>query len=661
MTSCERSGRRWTGEGSVMKQTDDERESGTTLRQRADGLTAGEELRSDRGLLRCLIDSASDLIYIKDRDSVYLGCNKASEAFMGMPESEQIGKTDFDFFDREIAEAIRKIDRQVLEEGKPHRIEEWVTDQNGAMVLMETLKAPYYCPDGEVLGLVGISRDITESKRAEEERLAGLRFFESMDRVNRAIQRTNDLEQMMSDVLDSVLSIFGCDRAYLMYPCDPEAESWVIPMERTTPDYRGAKAFGVDLSKDARVARKLRLLLSSDGPVNMGPGTPYMFSGTTAEHFNIRSMMAMAVYPKVGKPWEFGIHQCSYGRVWNPEEERLFQEIGRRLADALSSLVSHRDLLESEAKYRRIVDTANEGIWMLGEDLLTTFVNGRMAEMIGYRAEEMIGRSLTYFICEEDAPDHHERMEKRRHGVSEHYELRFRHRNGETVWTQASAVPILDAAENFKGTFGMVTDITERKQMEQALRVREREYRTLVENIPDLIVRYDPQLRRTYVNPAWEEASGLAAGEVINVPVADIPRVPKPAVAEYVDKLRLALETGTLQAMEFTWVNARGVTLYLDYIIVPEYDQHGKVVSVLAVGHDITERKRAEEALNLLNEELEQRVQERTVELEAKNTELERMNRLFVGRELRMMELKERIRKLESKSGGGEGDQGALQ
>jgi two-component system, cell cycle sensor histidine kinase and response regulator CckA len=146
-------------------------------------------------------------------------------------------------------------------------------------------------------------------------------------------------------------------------------------------------------------------------------------------------------------------------------------------------------------------------------------------------------------------------------------------------------------------TYGVNQDITDRKQMEQALTVREQEYRTLVENIPDLIVRYDTDLRRIYVNPAWEKASGLSARDVINVHIADVPKDPNPINVEYAEKLRQVLETGTPQAIEFTWVNARGVRLFLDYVIVPEYDQHGKIVRALAVGHDLTERRQAEEAL----------------------------------------------------------------
>ena len=98
-------------------------------------------------------------------------------------------------------------------------------------------------------------------------------------------------------------------------------------------------------------------------------------------------------------------------------------------------------------------------------------------------------------------------------------------------------------------------EVAEHKQVEQ-------KYRTLIESVPDLIVRYDSDLRRIYVNPAWEKASGLAAAEVIGVAYIDIPKVPSPVVDEYEKKLRQVLETGVSQAAEFTWVNAYGVRLF---------------------------------------------------------------------------------------------------
>ena len=91
---------------------------------------------------------------------------------------------------------------------------------------------------------VGFVLDLTERKRAEDERRAHVWFLESMDRINRAMQGTNDLEQMMSDVLEAVLEIFACDRAWLVYPCDPDAPSWRPVMERTRPEFPGAAARG---------------------------------------------------------------------------------------------------------------------------------------------------------------------------------------------------------------------------------------------------------------------------------------------------------------------------------------------------------------------------------------------------------------------------------
>ena len=127
-----------------------------------------EQAGRERALLRCILDSANDLIYIKDRDSVYQGCNRASEQFLGLSESDQIGKTDYDFFDPEAAAIIRAADQQIMETGKPLRSEEWVAYADGHKILMETVKVPYRGPDGELLGLVGITRDITKYIRAEK-------------------------------------------------------------------------------------------------------------------------------------------------------------------------------------------------------------------------------------------------------------------------------------------------------------------------------------------------------------------------------------------------------------------------------------------------------------------------------------------------------------
>ncbi|MHB9037562.1 MAG: AAA family ATPase [Armatimonadota bacterium] len=152
--------------------------------------------------------------------------------------------------------------------------------------------------------------------------------------------------------------------------------------------------------------------------------------------------------------------------AFTPNRLQLLETIFSQAAVSLENARVYEELRESELNYRRIVDTANEGIWAVGPDFLTTFVNARMAEMLGYSGDEMIGRPVTDFMFDEDAPDHHRRMENRRQGISENYERRFLRRDGQTVWTLASATPVFDAENNFNGSFAMFTDITERKQTE---------------------------------------------------------------------------------------------------------------------------------------------------------------------------------------------------
>src|SRR6266478_6394927 len=163
-------------------------------------------------------------------------------------------------------------------------------------------------------------------------------FLESMDRVNRAIQGTNDLEQMMSDVLDATLAIFECDRVWLLYPCDPEAPSHCVKMEQTRPEFPGPYRLGEELPADPTTATLFRLVRASRDPVPFGPDTNPPLPVEMATRLGIKSRLLMAVHPKGDQPYMFGLSQCARSRVWTPLEGVLFQNIGQRLADALTSL-----------------------------------------------------------------------------------------------------------------------------------------------------------------------------------------------------------------------------------------------------------------------------------------------------------------------------------
>jgi len=132
-------------------------------------ISSESQLARDRAMLRSLVDSIPDLIYFKDQDSNYLGCNLAYSELVGFTEDELIGKTDFDLFDEEKAEAVRNQDQTIMQEGGVYRNEEWLTYPNNRMRLMDCIKSPFHGPGDELLGLIGIGRDITSRKQAEEQ------------------------------------------------------------------------------------------------------------------------------------------------------------------------------------------------------------------------------------------------------------------------------------------------------------------------------------------------------------------------------------------------------------------------------------------------------------------------------------------------------------
>jgi len=126
------------------------------------------EFQQKQALLVSLINSIPDLIFYKDVSSVYLGCNKAFEAFSGKNEEDLIGHTDLEIFDKETAELFRTMDLKMMQQGEYLRNEEWVKYPDGNCVLLDTLKTLYYDPQGRILGLIGVSRDITEKSKKEE-------------------------------------------------------------------------------------------------------------------------------------------------------------------------------------------------------------------------------------------------------------------------------------------------------------------------------------------------------------------------------------------------------------------------------------------------------------------------------------------------------------
>ena len=191
-------------------------------------------------------------------------------------------------------------------------------------------------------------------------------------------------------------------------------------------------------------------------------------------------------------------------------------------------------------------------------------------------------------------------------------------------------------------------DITDRKQAEDALREREARLQTIFENAEEIIHMIDWDGPFLYISPSWERFTGFPVSETIGKSFANyVHPEDAPACLELVRNVR---ETGQPhKIMEFRVKHASGKWIWFMNSGVAIKDAQGTPLYFMGVAMDITERKHAEENIRKLNEELEKKVAERTAELKKA---IEKLNRVFVGRELRMAELKKRIAELEQTGRG---------
>ncbi|GET34603.1 hypothetical protein PbJCM13498_34660 [Prolixibacter bellariivorans] len=173
---------------------------------------ADNEWRNSEAQLHALLQAIPDLVWLKDAGGVYLACNPMFERLYGAKEVDMIGKTDYDFVDRELADFFREHDRKAMEAGKPTSNEEWLTfADDGHKIFSDTIKTPMYDENGNLIGVLGIGRDITERKLAEDKlKESELRFEQVAEGAREWIWEI-DREGLFTYVNPVVKELLGYD------------------------------------------------------------------------------------------------------------------------------------------------------------------------------------------------------------------------------------------------------------------------------------------------------------------------------------------------------------------------------------------------------------------------------------------------------------------
>ena len=255
-------------------------------------------------------------------------------------------------------------------------------------------------------------------------------------------------------------------------------------------------------------------------------------------------------------------------------------------------------------------------------------VNRRMAEMLGYEPQEMVGRKLGEFLFEDDEAELPARIAARRQGLTERYEQRYRHKDGSTVWMHVSATSVRDAEHRFMGSFAMLTDITERKRAEEALR-RSEAYLAEGQRLSHTgswawspvtlqSLYWSEEMFRIF---ALDPQQGLPTHEVFRQRIH-----PEDRDRAYKCLLNMAHRASDYEH-EHRIVLPDGSVKHIHAIGHPVLDENGQLAQYVGTAIDVTERKLAEDELRKHREHLEELVRQRTEQLAEAKARAEAANR----------------------------------
>ena len=194
-----------------------------------------------------------------------------------------------------------------------------------------------------------------------------IQLLDILDRITQLSLASENMEDVMRGALDLMLEIFRADRAWFLYPCDPQAPFWNVPLERTRPEWPGLFAQGVDMPMDVGLSETFEELLGADSVIQYGPDADYPVPPLVAERFSVKSQLMIALRPKVGNAWIFGVHHCENELIHSDEDLQLFTAIAYRISDTLSVFISARKLRESEAKFRALYDSTGDAVMLMDE------------------------------------------------------------------------------------------------------------------------------------------------------------------------------------------------------------------------------------------------------------------------------------------------------
>lgn len=522
--------------------------------------------------------------------------NQASEHLYGYSASEAVGRNLTDILiPPEMKKEVQQAIRQMAETGQPiPAAERSLTRKDGSRISVYSSHAVIRIP-GRATELFRIDIDLTRRKATEEARQKDLREREKAENARQIIfQRLNT---MVSNMHSSVLLV---------------GENKIELANQAFCNY-----FGVQASPEDLVGLPMDKLMETVKKTYLHP---------EKEVARIREIIARE-QPVTGEEVALqGGRTCLRDYIPVFLDGKLNSHLWHHI-DITERKNIENKLRQSEERQRLLAETMLQGVMHMD-------AAGEIIEM-NPAAERILGRNREQFRDSRSVRDErdcvrengeifpdieHPSMLALKTGQPVH-DVTMRVYNpklGDYRWISIDAVPVFIPGETSPAeVYAVFEDITERRRREEALRKNEGRFRALSENIPDMIVRFDRNLKFLYANPAALRRIGLPVEALIGRTAGAHAAAPSDA-SNWIKLAREVLDSGETRRCEHIsrW---QGETRIFDVQLVPERDNGGVVQAIIAIGHDITESKYVEDQLVKQTVQL----QERKVQLENANQELE--------------------------------------
>lgn len=266
---------------------------------------------------------------------------------------------------------------------------------------------------------------------------------------------------------------------------------------------------------------------------------------------------------------------------------------------------SEMALHESEERYRSIVQTAEEGIWTIDARSLTDYVNPKMAKMMGYKEEEMIGRPISDFLDDEGKALLTTHIKNRKKGISAQFEFKYMRKNGTPLWAFVSTNPITNNQGVYVGALALLTDTSARRAAEAAMQESNAQFRAIFEQAAVGVALIDSTTGRFLnVNQRACDIARLTRRQMMSTTFMHIAHPDDlQANLEHMEKLKAGkIPTFTIEKRH---LHADGSITWINLTVSPMWKKGEPPSRHIAIMQDITERKQVEQSLSRTTDLLE--------------------------------------------------------